>query len=128
MTMPEILLIIIVFLGVVVNLWMFTISFQRKVKIGRSSGSGRDEIARLSMNRAMRLEFLMFLAQFVRLVHTIYELHAPAGIFRFDWIAVAERGAVTTLILLASLLDLLARNKIVKKLDEVYPDTEAFVG
>jgi hypothetical protein len=106
---PQVLaLLFVVAAGMLLNFGMFLITIRRKARLEPCGNVHKDRIARVTVYRAMRVEFGFFVCQFVRFVHTFYEVHALNGnnIYRTDTWAVLERGFVTLVLVMLSIWDL----------------------
>lgn len=121
MIYPLSILMAVVSVGALINFSMFVITLRRRISIHLLSTSPRLEIARLTINRAMRLEFILFLCQLARCIHTYYELSQPESLFT-SWPAIIERSFVTVMLVLVSVWDLIDRKRISKRLDVLYPE------
>lgn len=104
----------IVAFGMTMNFVMFVITAKRKIKYKVTHDDGKDELARLTLNRAMRLEFIFFVCQLARFIHTFYEVHSPNGQIDYgtDTGAVIERGFVTLALVACSLFDFYDRSRV----------------
>lgn len=106
-------LLTIVIFGTLVNFSMFIVSFVRRFRIGGGNGSIKDEVIRLTINRAMRLELILFLCQSIRL---LFLFRNPDAAHRL----MPERAILTGLLILVSIWDLSDRQRITGKLDDLY--------
>lgn len=116
-------LMVIVCFGALVNLLMFLVTFMRRLSVSIADNSPREEVIRVTINRAMRLEFILFLCQASRVWITYSEMGNWFQINDGGFRGFYERSFVSILLVVASVWDFVDRKRIMGRLDVLYPET-----
>ena len=120
MWLIEASLLWVVILGVLLNGAMLAASFRRWLVVSPiypaddPAGLYKAEVARLTLWRAMRLEWCLLLCQLARLAHTLYLDNNQDCVFEQAFWAALAREFMTVIIVYASVADLLTRRRIVR--------------